>query len=304
MMAWLIAAVSAPLSQVAGKDGWIAALTAGVVCGVLCLLTTLLPTQWMMHKKWYCILQMAWLVLVLSEMLRWSLAIWPTAGTTPVVPVTLLILAAMSAYNGASVSSRTASMLFWFVSALYVLVIFSGIQNVKLSYLKPEWRMPSISTVTALLLPTAVSFIPREREQKRLLVYPIIALFLTAAALFTVGTLSPAVAGSESWPLYESGKSLSLFGVAERFEAFISVASTMGYCALYCLILSGMGHLAQHACNRGKAGVIVGTVLSGALLFCPQMPSWVLPMGILLLWILLPGLGSLRFLRKSTKKGK
>ena len=131
-----------------------------------------------------------------------------------------------------------------------------------------------------------------------------IAVLFTVLSLFTVGTLSQGVAETVSWPFYESGKSLSIFGVAERFEAFISVASTMGYFALYSLLLSALGHMAQHTFGRGKAGIICGAAASGVFMLLPALPPVVVSMGVLTLWILLPGLGSVTIFHKMRKKGK
>lgn len=44
---------------------------------------------------------------------------------------------------------------------------------------------------------------------------------------------------------YEAAKAVNLFGVAERFEAVVSVAMTMGYFALLSLLLSCAGAMAE-----------------------------------------------------------
>lgn len=304
MMAWLLVAMTAPLSIIAGKDGWLPALTAAAVCTGLCLLAGLLPTRFLLRRKWFCLIQIVWIVVVLGEMLRWSCNIWPTAGTNRIVPLALLTLAALSSLHGSGSASRTGSVLLWFIAILYILVLLAGFHNIRADYLIPEWNMPAVETITALLLPTVVAFLPEERGKGRLWIYPAIGVFFVILAVFTVGTLSFDVSAGAEWPLYQSGKSLSLFGVAERFEAFLSVAATIAFFAIYSLLLTALGHLSQHMTGKGRVGVVCGAAASGAWLLLPGLPPVILPLGILLFWFLLPGFFRLIYVKNDTKRAR
>lgn len=301
---WLLGAMTAPLVQIAGRQGWLPALVAAVTCIGLCWIVNILPTEHLWNKKWYCILQSAWLTVTLAALADWSADAWPTGTDFPVVPLTLLTLAVFAALNGPSGASRVSGVLFWFLVLLYGTVLAAGSKNIKPEWLIPKWENPDASMLFVLLIPAAAVFLPREKGKALHWVFPGILLLYVAVTLWTVGTISPKVAGEVTWPFYESSKSLSLFGVAERFESLVSVAMTMGYFSLYSLLLSGVGHLAEnYRPGWGKRGVVVGGVAAGVLVLLAQQPQPVVLVIITLAaWCLLPLFGAFTELWKKSKK--
>lgn len=301
---WLFVAMTAPLARSAGMQGWLPALVAAIICLGLCWIVHVLPTEHLWKKRWYCILQIVWLVITLAALADWSADAWPTGGDFPVVPLTLITLAVFAALNGPVGGSRVSGVLLWFLVLLYGIVLAAGSKNIKPGWLLPKWENPGVSMLFVLLLPAAGVFLPREKGRTPLWVFLAILLFFTALALWTVGTISPKVAGEVGWPFYESAKSLSLLGVAERFESLVSVAMTLGYFSLYSLLLCGVGNLAENLHpGWGRWGVIAGGVAAGILVLLALCPAPVVLVIITLIaWGLLPVFGAFTELWKKSKK--
>lgn len=306
LAAWLFVAISAPLIQLVGKHGWLTSLVAGAVLLGLCWLVTALPASKIVQKKWFCLLQLIVVVLVTAELSKWSVDSWPTGTDFPVVPLTLLALAVFSALHGASVASRVPSVLFWFLAILYGIVLAAGSKNIKAQWLDPSWELPEASLLLTLLLPAAAVLLPREKGRAMQFAFPVIFLFLTAAALWTVGTISPNVAGEVAWPFYESSKSLSLLGVAERFESLVSVAMTLGYFSLYSLLLSAAGSMGENLKPGWGKGAVIGCGLAAAVLTLLMIHTaqGLLVIITLIAWCFLPLFGGFTELWKKSKKGE
>lgn len=306
LAAWLFVAVSAPLVQLVGKSGWLPALAAGAVCLGLCWLVTALPARKITQQKWFCILQLLIITLVTAEFGRWSVDSWPTGTDFPVVPLTLLALAVFSALHGASGASRVPSVLFWFLAILYGIVLAAGSENVKVEWLTPSWELPEEGLLLTLLLPAVAVLLPREKGKAMHFVFPVILLLLTAAALWTVGTISPEVAAEVSWPFYESSKSLSLLGVAERFESLVSVAMTLGYFSLYSLLLSAAGSMGENLKPGWGKGAVISCGIAAAVLTLLMIHTaqGFLVIITLIAWCFLPLFGGFIELWKKSKKGE
>lgn len=306
LAAWLFVAISAPIIQLVGRNGWLAVAAVGTVCLGLCWLVTLTPARQITQQKWFCILQLPVIVLVAAEFAKWSVDCWPTGTDFPVVPLTLLTLAVFSALHGAAGASRVPSVLFWFLAILYGIVLAAGSKNIKVQWLQPSWELPGEGLLLTLLLPSVAVLLPREKGRAMQLVFPVILLFLTAAALWTVGTISPMVAKEVSWPFYESSKSLNLLGVAERFESLVSVAMTLGYFSLYSLLLSAAGSAGE--CIKpgwGKWAVIACGIATAALtLLMIHTAQGLLVIITLIAWCFLPIFGGFTELWEKSKKGE
>ncbi len=301
---WLLVAMSAPLVQTAGTGGWLIFLLSGAVCLGLCWLLHLLPTEHLLKNRGFCLLEAVWLTVLLAVLADWSVDAWPTGTDFPLVPFILLALAAAAALNGAAGASRVAGVLLWFLALLYGIVLAAGSKNVKPLWLLPRLEAPGAAGMLLLLLPAAAIFLPRQKGSVPCWLFPGLLLFGTAVNLWTVGTISPQVAGELFWPFYESSKSLSLFGVAERFEALVSVAMTLGYFGLYALLLSAVGYLMENSRKgSGKGGILAAAIGAGLLvLFAPEPHPGVLAVAAVLVTLLLPLLGGVKELCKKSKK--
>ncbi len=299
LVVWIWVALTAPLAQLAGKDHWLPAIAVVLVCGVLCWLAIRFGQP--VGGKWLCILQCLWLVAVLAQMARWSAEIWPTGEAFPIVPLTLLALAVLSACKGPTATAKVGSILFWFLLLLYGGLLLAGGENVEFKWLRSQWDMPSPVLGAVLLLPAVAGFLPREKGGEKGVVG--VVLFAAITALWTVGILSSGVAQQLNWPFYEGMKSVGLFGVAKRLEAFVSVAATLGYFALFSLLLSAVGALAERIrAGAGKCGVITSGVLAASLIWLPLWGGGIQGVISLVLWVLLPILSACTKLLKKRKK--
>ncbi len=287
---WLLCAMFALLTRYAASCQWLVVLTAGVGCGLLSWCSLVLREGQVCQKKWYCAVQFLFLVVVTAVSADWSGEIWPTGADDPVIPLVLLLIAMFSAWHGAERAGRAGAVVFWFVALLFAIVVTAGTQNVKPQYLIPKWEGNSDPLFLVFLLPVITSFLPREGAEcytKTLLTAVLLGLLI---CVMSVGALSVPVAQEESFAFYTFSKSLSLLGIAERFEALVSVAITMGQYCLLSLLLSCAGHLAETiSSGQGRTGVIVCTVSAAAfMVFAKEIPDDLLGAAALFVWGVLP----------------
>lgn len=296
---WVWVAMTAPLAQLAGKDHWVAVIVLALLCGLVCGLAIRFGQP--DGGTWFRILQCVWLVAVLAQMARWSADIWPTGRAFPIVPLALLLLAVLSACKGPAAAARVGGILFWFLLLLYGGLLLAGGENVKLKWLTPRWDMPSPVLGAVLLIPAVAGFLPREKGEEKGLIG--VVAFAAATALWTVGSLSFGVAQDQSWPFYEGMKSVGLFGVAKRLEAFVSVAATLGYFALCSLLLSAVGmNFERIRQGAGRCGVIAAGAFAASLVWLPLQGGGIQGMISLVLWVLAPLFSACTKLLKKRKK--
>lgn len=304
LAAWLIVAMSAPFALLAGKFDWLGLTVAAVITGILCRLVTGLQIQRLCRSRIFCAVQFLFLAVLLAFFADWSQDVWPTGRDFPVVPLTLLALAVLSAYRGTQGASRVGGALFWLIVGLYGVLLVFGSRNLQVDFLRPEYDAPGAEALLVLLLPAVIQFIPREiKPALHWSVFLVDGLFVVLS-LWTIGGLSRQVASDVVWPFYEAGKSVSVLGVAERLEAFISVAATIGCYGLFSMLVSAMANLAEgvHP-GWGRYGAIVAGVIAAAiLLFTPGVSAILLLFGAILLWCVVPFVGSLVFREKNMKK--
>lgn len=304
--AWLFAAMTAPLSQIGTGMPWPFVLAVGAVCGILCWSIHCMSNGDCFQAKWYCFVQLLFLAIVTGAAASWTADCWPTGNAFPVVPLVLLAVASASAWDGAARASRTGGVVFWFVALLYAIILAAGVKNQRVEWLRPEWDFGGSVLVFVFLIPTAATFLPGEKGRGYGIALFAILTFGLAATLLTAGTISPAVVKEMTFPFYEYSKSLSLFGVAERFEAFVSVALTMGYFSLLSLFLSGAYHLAEAlGKGAGRYGIVfcAGAAAMIMVLLSGNVMTWLL-IPAALLWGVLPfGVHAARRIKKS-KKGE
>ncbi len=302
---WVISGLSAPLAQTAGESSWLSFLVTGILCCALCCTVVYTAQKGACTARWYCFLQVPFLWVAAGQVAVWSEDCWPTGADFPVVPLTLLVLAAFAAWKGAAKASRCGSMLFWFLALLYAVVLAAGIKDLEPGHMLPRWEQPPGKAVFLLLLPAAVIFVPHEKGKGSLLLFGLAGLGAVISA-WTAGALSPAVVQSLSQPFYEYSRSLSLLAVAQRFEAFVSVALTMGYFALLSFLLSASGHLTDSVFpGKGSLGVAAGAAAAAlSTLSGWQLPQLWLAAAAVLMWALLPMLALRTQLWKKSKKSE
>lgn len=290
LWAWVLVGMSAPVAQFASREQWTAVLIMAAACGGLCWGIHALDSGEPVSRRWYCAVEYLFLMLITGEFARLSASCWPTGGSYPIVPLTLLILAVFSALDGANRASRAGSVIFWFLALLYAVVLTASVKNLRGNWMMPALEAPSAFLIVVFLLPAVASFLPREKGGAAGIALTAIGIFAAVISLLTSGTMSQNAIKTLEDPFYEFSKSLSLFGVAERFEALISVALTLGYFAMLSFLLSAAGHLAERVrTGWGRPGVICCGAAGGLiLLFCPRIASLWLAVLCVVLWGILP----------------
>lgn len=306
LWAWIVGGMTAPLAYLAGRDSWLVVLAVGAACCALCRLVLWTADRQSIHARWYCVVQVIWLAVISQEITGWTAQCWPTGNGFPLVPLTLLVLATFAAWDGAERASRTGSVLFWFLALLYGIILASGIQNLEWEYLRPDIELPSPLLIVVFLIPAVASFLPSPKRGGSAAL-ALVLLFSVAVSVLTVGTLSQQVAQASPLPFYEFSKSLSLFGIAERFEAFVSVALTIGFFSVLSFLLSAAGHLTELVLpGKGRAGVLLTAVVAGLfMVVLPKIPALLLACLSTLLWTVLPlAIAGFQGLKKSKKTKK
>lgn len=292
----MAAALSAPIAQFFGSFSWIWTLLIGVAAGILWLCVEHATAHGRRDWKPITVLQIVFLIFAAGIAASWSGACWITAKHTWVIPIILLALAACAAEGGCQTGARCGAVLFWFLAGMFLLLCAFALPDVKMEWLAPAaiGNENAGIAVAVLLLPAAAAMLPREKESRP---WPwAVGLVLCAAILsaVTVGVLSPAVAEKTSGAFFEMVRGIRIFGVAERFEAIVAAAMTLGWFCLLSLLLTVTGHMAETLHEGwGKPGVWFSAVLAGVVsLWGRNAPAWPFALGALVLWYLFPTLFS------------
>jgi len=287
---WIITALLGPIIFFA-KGDWFGTLIVGCVFTALSWVVCRYGKHW--RGSVYCIFQIVWISILLSQLLLNSADCWPTAQKPiPIIPITMLLLAGAAALKGEKSAANGVGVLFWVASVLLGAVIISGIGDVKLSFLSPTQQLQSNWFILAFLLPASVSFIKRENSS----VIPFIAVVLIAVSicLWIGGILSAEVAKDIAWPFYEAAKSVQLLDIAQRLEALVSVGVTVGYYALFSLLLCEVGSIGK-IMGHELGAIAASTIISVCLVLSRiRIGLVVIFAACMIFWVILPLLGTLK----------
>lgn len=297
--------MTAPLAFMAGRNTWTTVLLIGVAGSIVCWAVLKWIDNIQRTPPWYCVLQLVWLGIISGYMARWVNQCWPTAADTPLVSLVVLALAVLASKDGVGQACRAGCVLFIFLCLLYGAVIVSGSRDIKIRYLDPDPELPDAWLVAVFLLPLTVQFLPADKRLQKLplLAIPLIA---TVLAVLTVGTLSIGISRQMQLPFYEFSKSLSLFGVVERFESFVCVALTVGFFSLQMVLLSASRQLSRNLWPQKDWVGFAGTVaLSGGVAIIDVDPApYLFPIISAFLWVVLPVIAGKIFREKMSKNPK
>ena len=203
---------------------------------------------WILYKnaetefsKTLSVLQILWLIPVIATYGQLSASIWPSAGNIKLVPLILMGLAAVSAIKGNGTASRCSCTIAWFAGIMLAVLLAAGSKQININDLVPNPGPISAEIMLMLLLP--VTTVSISNHEKKTAIAPfLVCAFVTVFSVITTGTLSSRLAMAEQWPFYESAKGYKLFDVAQRFEALVSVASSICYFMLFSLLFRIVGN--------------------------------------------------------------
>lgn len=286
--AFLLSAVAAPVVQLAAGCSWVVVAATGAACIVL----SVLPGA-RTGGKVLSAIQWLWLIPVLSWAVSGARYCWQQTGGSLILPGTLLLLAAWTAAKGKTVSARAGNLLRFFLIALLAVVLLSGIGEIRLPNLRPQWRPEGLELAVLFLLPAL--FQAAEGEKIPLGTKTAAAVLGVGAAVVGTGVLSLGYAGSASNPLSELSRSIRLLGTSYRFESLASWASTLGWYLLMTCILTAAGSFGKTCIpEKEKCAVWVCAAASVALGVSGfRIKTAVLIAGSVLLWIVIPAITAL-----------
>lgn len=271
MALWTAAAMSAPLAIYAGKTSWENTLLTGTVCvgGVLLVLRY-------GNSEYGRLLRLGQLVvlsLVAGVFSREVPGCWgEDSGSMPLV---MIALAALSAGNRAGAAGKVCCCIAWIITILYTIVLAAGVKNVEWSRLLEVGYYHEM-VIVAFLLPAVWLLIPAKRSGGAILLSML--LFGVMISMLCFGTLSANGMADTKLPIYQYSKSLTLLGIAERFEALASVSLTLGLFCTLSLLLSGAEEMIKH-------GAVIAALI--ASINVPISPLYVVVL-TLFAWIILP----------------
>ncbi len=303
MAIWITVALTAPLAALVGGANWISVAAIAAVCGIVSWLVCRFCD--VSNDSVLCLIQIIWLGTFLGGIAGMSADCWEDGRPYPIVPLVLLTLAAFGAKDGGAKASRVNGVLLWFVMPILGIVFAAGAPSVQLQWLIPRWELP-VALIPILLIPCLGAFFPREERQFSWIAPVVGGTFAVLLAVFISGSMSPKVAAQTENAFYEYCKGINLFGVAERFEAIISCALTMGWFALFSLMFSAAGHLADTAHpGWGRAGVWGCAAIAAAVSLLGLRVGALMATGTsVFLWVIVPVLGRISSSRKNAKKSE
>lgn len=289
---WFLAAIAAPLAKAASGCSWPAVLILGGV--------TLLVAWWLIqygteHKPWLDILQGLWASVVISEMLYWCEACWPSHSNGKAATLILLGLCVWLASKGRERTARVGCILIWPVGLLLGLILMSAVPEIKVQNLYPVWQMPDASLVTVLLFTTLYR---RQGKEIGVGVHGSLLCLGLVVSVITVGVLSPYVSGKAEAGVYELSRSISFFGVSQRLESVAAAGMTIGY-------FGGIGYLLsipEETANRGRMVAAYGGLAGLLFLVDIRLDSRILAIGSLLIWVILPAVCCVKKLFQKSPK--
>ncbi len=287
--AWLLTAVCIPAIALSGGCRWAAVLPAAA-CGLIGFCVLRLCGENLPASRPVCLLQWVWLSVYLGSIAARSADSWEHGDTYPVIPGILLLLAAFSARSGAKKAANAGAILFWPAALILGIVFGAGTSGLKAEWMAPAWGAPDPELLPLLLLPCLAVFLPGGGARGVAWLPLAAAAVAAAAALWIGGSLSPSVAEEARSPLIFYSKSISLFGVAERFEAVISCVLTVGWFAMFSLVLSTAGTMADRLRpGLGQWGVWICAGLALAQMLLPlEVPPLFSAAVSLTLWAAVP----------------
>ena len=277
---WILAAMAAPLVQASSNCSWtvvavVSGLCMGIVWGMEELKIGVSKTRIVTMLQWL------WMLLVASEFLHWTMFCWPDYKSYHAVPSVILALAAWLVSKGKNAVQNVAGVLLPILVILFGAVLYSGVKEINIENLLPQWKMQTAFIIVVMLLPAMC--VSEEEIPKTKMIFSAVGVSLISSGVLSMGEIEKINA-----PIYELSRSITLFGAGKRYESIIASCMTIGYFLLMCYLLEISAQLWANGKNQ-KRNIWISALFIG-LVFISGMRinSRLLAAGTLVLWIVLP----------------
>ncbi|MGM9600619.1 MAG: hypothetical protein ACI3W5_03390 [Faecousia sp.] len=264
--AWLATAMLGPVAMVSAVSSWSSVLVSSILCGVLCAFIYRCCDGGMRKHKLYSGLALIWNVYAAAVVANWGSICWPGKGGQVVVPLVLIALAAISAYNGTRGASSVGAALCPLCAIIFAVVLACGVGNLQWHRITLSTAAPGGMLLFVFLLPLAAVAIPRQRGAKIGGALAGIAVFAVLISVAVIGTLSLPVALTREDAFYEFSKSLQIFSAVQRFESIAAVAVTLSVYAMLSLLLSAVGELGESIYAKSGKWIVLGGAAVSAII--------------------------------------
>lgn len=238
-----------------------------------------------------------WTVLATAVTAQGAFTAFPEAKSFSLIPVVLLLLAAWAASKSTAVVCRVGGIHAFLILGLIGGVLAFAASDIKAANLRPAGTWREAAVPLAVFLMPAGGLLLREKVNPRGGRYGWWFLAGTALAAgcsaVTVGCLGLPLAQASQSAFYEMSKSVSVFGVMERFESLASSAALIARTCLLAFLLVQCGMLSR--CLLPNLPAWGGSWASaaaayGAAFLLPAVPKAFICGGAILFWGIFPAL--------------
>lgn len=304
LWAWAVAGFTAPAAQVLGSISWPLVLGIGLLAGILWIVVSKVTAEGWHGPKLVYALEYIILILALTLWASLSGKCWTTTTADRTIPVVLLVLSACAAEGGVRAGSRCGRTLFWAMVAMFLLLGAFSLPDVQYRWLTPNDNIDVGTTLWVFLLPMVTLLLPREDGARLWPWAAVLAGTGVSIALLSPGVLSPQVSAVKDGAFFAMVRGISILGVAERFEAVVAAAMTLGWFCCLSLLLTAAGHMAgQIHPGWERRGIWIGAFLAGFGQCFGEIPMvWAAPYVAIVAWIVVPLLGCGKKSKKSENK--
>lgn len=295
------AATVAPLTVISGKISWTTALLAGLFAALYIIIYNSgarKPLGQAVRQGcgvWSGLVFGAYGLttgVLTAYAAAMSIRAYPQEGMFPWLPLALLAVSTWVASKGTAAVARFAGILAALTLPLLAVVLAFGATEIQAKNLSPTLYIDGGGAALAVgLLPMAGIWF-RKGEKKvgsAWILAPIVAS--VTISLVTIGTLGTALAQSADEPFYMATKSISLFGVMERFEGLVAAVLLLGFgCLLaYLGAIGGEIWRAWMPEVSEKVAPLPNLVVAlVAIWWVGRLEDWVPGALVLVFWAVLP----------------
>lgn len=281
---------------------WPEVLAAGVLVSLLYILmykhyslplTEVYPAAFGKLGSAALLLTGLWMLLAAAEAPLRSSAIYGAAPQAAYCAPAVVLLALWTCLHPGS-GAKSAAVLAPVLAVGFGAFLLSALPQIRPSWISFDLEATEgAQTFSALLLPTALLFLPQQAAKRR--PFWLLAVVPPAVSAICVGCLGIEVASAEPFAFFTLSQSVSLFAAVERFEPIVSALSLAAFYALETLLLSGAAAIFGKLLPKTRKKVLPIACAAAAFSAMPavrRLPVLAFVLSGMIFWGILP-LGAL-----------